>query len=61
MAAPKRTAEQLRSEIRDLRRNFIGTRESRAAVLEDALDQLRAETVARQIIALEGELEQLTK
>lgn len=53
----KRTAAEIRAAIRAARVDFIGSRSNRVAILEDTLEQLRADVVARCILVLEGQLE----
>ena len=56
MATPKRTVEAIREDIKRTRAEFVGVRTHRVALLEEALEQKRAERVADRILALEDEL-----
>jgi hypothetical protein len=55
-SATARTNADILAEIRRLRQSFVGMHQHRAGVLEDCLEQKRAEVVADQILALESEL-----
>lgn len=56
MPTSKRTPADIRADIKSTREQFIGVRTHRVALLEDALEQKRADVVADRIISLEAEL-----
>lgn len=56
---PTRTRADVQADIRALREAFIGHHAHRRELLENALDEKRADVVADQILVLEAELNAL--